>query len=65
MPLCTEEIGYVAKQSNIKNKNNLKFQCNEYLFTIFYMPNTEPHVRNKVKEEEKIQSKLCYNNITV
>lgn len=35
MPLCTEEVGYVAKQSNIKNKNNLKFQFNEYLFTIF------------------------------
>lgn len=45
----------MAKQSKIKNQNDLKFRINEYLLTTFYTPSIEPQAGNKVKEK-KIQS---------
>lgn len=48
-------------QSNVKNKNNFKFQFNAYLLTIFNIPNIELYAGNKIKEEYSVPSS---NNLT-
>lgn len=53
--------GCTANQFNVKNKNNFKFQFNEYLLTIFNIPNIELYAGNKVKEEYPVPSS---NNLT-
>lgn len=62
IPLCTKDVaGCAANQSNVKNKNNFKFQFNAYLLTIFNIPNIELYAGNKIKEEYSVPSS---NNLT-